>query len=81
VFTVSAFLSLWAKSMPPIRLYLWTGLSLDLIITVAALVHLDRSDFAKRPGGILYIGAYVATFVVASLILATSSAQRLGRGN
>jgi hypothetical protein len=39
---------------------------LILAITAAALVHLRLFDFAARPGGLLYFGAYL---VVGILVL------------
>jgi hypothetical protein len=44
------------------------GTYLVVPITVAALLNLDMFDFAARPGGLLYIGAYVVVGVLAFLV-------------
>ena len=46
------------------------GLYLMVPITIAALVNLSTFDFAGRPGGLVYLGAYivVGVFVTAALL-------------
>ena len=41
------------------------GIALIVPILVAAAVNIGAFDFAARPGGLLYIGAYVLTLVLA----------------
>jgi hypothetical protein len=45
--------------------YMRAGLYLIVPITLAALLNLGSFDFGGRPGGLVYIGAYVAAGVVA----------------
>lgn len=59
---------LWAKGMTPILQLERGGLALIIAILAAALVNLDKFDFANRPGGLIYLGAYLTVFIV---ILAT----------
>jgi hypothetical protein len=40
-----------------------------LIITVATFVYIDRFDFAARPLGWIYIGAYVLVALVTAFYL------------
>ncbi len=77
-FTVRAFaafflaLVLAALSLLPARgLLPYTelarvGLFLVLAIIAAALFNLDRFDFQAKPGGLLYIGAYAFTGLLAA---------------
>jgi hypothetical protein len=42
------------------------GLYLIVPIVIATLAHLGSFDFGARPGGLVYIGAYVATGLIAA---------------
>ena len=71
VFTLNAFgvfyLSLmlgtlplnWAKSIGEVLVLAKTGLALIIIITAAALVNLDKFNFAERPTQAIYLGVYL----------------------
>lgn len=71
----SALPLIWTRNLAPWLLYVRAGLGLLIPILLAALLHLDQFDFANRPGGLLYIGAYVAALVVAIFILAVYRRQ------
>ena len=66
------FLSLALSAAPlvlvgrrePMRLYGDAGLVLSGAILIATFVFIDRFHFGKHPGGLLYVGLYVAVFVV-----------------
>jgi len=48
------------RSIPPILHHSIASYGLILFITAAAFVYIGVFDFAARPGGILYFGAYLA---------------------
>jgi hypothetical protein len=52
------------------------GLYLIVPITIAALVNLSTFDFAARPGGLMYLGAYIVVGVVVGLALWRDRARR-----
>ena len=55
----------------------WASLGLIVIITLAALVNIRLFDFAARPGGLAYIGAYVIVGIpVASVLLLRGTGTR-----
>ena len=66
------FLSLAVSAAPLVllgrseatRLYGRAGLVLSGAILLATLVFIGRFDFADHPGGLLYVGLYVAVFAV-----------------
>jgi hypothetical protein len=62
----------------PTRLYGDAGLVLSGAILVATFVFIGRFDFGEHPGGLLYVGLYVAVFVVTAWQL-TRSALRPAR--
>lgn len=64
---------LWAKGMAPILQLERGGLALIVAILAAALVNLNKFDFANRPGGLIYLGAYLTVLIV---ILATLAYYR-----
>jgi hypothetical protein len=88
LFTIYAFaaffaaLSLSASSMllgdtpAPILNFAKNGLMLIVPILIAAFVNLDKFNFSARPGGLLYIGAYV--LVMVSALLGLINPRRLG---
>jgi hypothetical protein len=39
-----------------------------ILLTIPALVFIDRFDFQAQPGGLVYIGTYIAVIIVALLI-------------
>ena len=59
-----------AKTMQAYLGLAQVGLYLIVPITVAGLLNLDKFDFAARPGGIIYLGAYIGTGLFALAILA-----------
>lgn len=61
---LSALPLIWARTLTPMFSYGIAGLILIIPILIAAFVNLDKFDFSGRPGGILYVGAYIITFVV-----------------
>lgn len=61
---------IWARGSAPLIVLGRAGMSFIVTITIAALVNLDKFDFAGRPGGLIYLGAYVfAFFVVGGFLL------------
>jgi hypothetical protein len=49
-------------------------------ILAAAQVNLDKFDFANRPGGLIFIGAYIAALVGILMTMAYSRSQRSAGG-
>jgi len=60
---LSALPLIWARNLTPMFSYGWAGLILIIPILIAAFVNLDKFDFSGRPGGILYLGAYIVVLV------------------
>jgi hypothetical protein len=60
---------LLARSALPYLHLGWAGLYLIVPITVAALLNLDKFDFAGRPGGLVYLLAYVVVGVAIAVVL------------
>jgi len=58
-----------ARRVEPAVWYSRHGLYLIVLIVVAAFSYLHLFDFVARPGGLIYIGAYVVTAVVAAAIV------------
>jgi len=63
---LSALPLIWARTLTSMFSYGLAGITLIIPILIAAFVNLDTFDFSGRPGGILYVGAYVFTLVVTS---------------
>ena len=61
---LSALPLIWARNLTPMFSYGLAGVILIIPILIAAVINLDKFDFAGRPGGILYIGSYIFTLVV-----------------
>jgi hypothetical protein len=61
---LSALPLIWARNLTPMFSYGLAGMILIIPILIAAFVNFDKFDFNSRPGGILYVGAYVFTLVV-----------------
>ena len=61
---LSALQLIWARNLTPMIAYGQAGILLTIPIVIAALVNLDKFDFAARPGGILYLGSYLFTLVM-----------------
>jgi hypothetical protein len=80
--SLSAVPLIWARSLKPVVFQSWNGLALIVPITLAALVNLDRFDFAARPGGLLYLGAYLiaAAVIIPILFFSRSSMGASERG-
>jgi hypothetical protein len=57
--SLSALPLLWARDRHTLSHHGYASYGLVVIITVATFVYIDRFDFAARPLGLLYIGAYV----------------------
>ncbi len=74
---VSALVFLRVRLTDALLIYAWGGIALIVPILAAALVNLDKFDFAARPGGWLYLGAYVAALVGAFLIIMNDRRQRM----
>jgi hypothetical protein len=60
---------LWTRGVDPLLHYGRTGLALIVLIMIAAMIHWGAFDLAARPGGLLYLGAYIGTFIVTTRIL------------
>ena len=64
--TVAAALSLLpSRNVATAVTFAQMGLYLVIPITVAAIAHIGVFDFSARPGGLIYIGLYVFTAVLA----------------
>jgi hypothetical protein len=61
---LSSLSLIWARNLTPMFAYGLAGIILTIPIVTAALVNLDKFDFAARPGGILYLGSYLFTLIV-----------------
>lgn len=61
---LSALPLIWARNLTPMFSYGLAGTILIIPILIAAFVNIDKFDFAGRPGGILYMGAYVVTLMI-----------------
>jgi hypothetical protein len=61
---------LWARGLSPIVGYMRAGLILIGVITIAIVVNLGLFDFVNRPGGWIYVAAYVIAFVGGGIIVA-----------
>lgn len=53
----------WTRTLTPMFSYGLAGLVLVITILSAAFVNLDKFDFGGRPGGILYMSAYLFTLI------------------
>jgi len=60
----SALLLVWARNLTPMYPYGLAGLILIIPILIAAFLNLDKFDFSGRPGGILYLGAYLVVLLL-----------------
>lgn len=58
-----------ARGIGPVLVYGRTGLALIVPILLAAAVHIRAFDFARRPGGIGYLVAYIGTFIYTVAVL------------
>jgi hypothetical protein len=61
---LSALPLIWARNLTPMFSYGLSGIILIIPILIAAFVNLDKFDFVGRPGGILYVGAYIVTLII-----------------
>jgi hypothetical protein len=61
--------TLFARSMRPYRELALSGLYLIVPITLAALLNLSLFDFSDRPGGLLYLVAYIVVGVILVIAL------------
>jgi hypothetical protein len=61
---LSALPLAWARNLTPMFSYGQAGLILIVPILIAAFVNFDKFDFSGRPGGLLYMGAYIVVFVL-----------------
>lgn len=55
---------LWAKGSQSVLTLGKAGMSFIVTISIAAFVYLSLFNFSEHPGQLIYIGAYVAAFVV-----------------
>jgi hypothetical protein len=62
--TLAALPAIWSSRNAATRTFVRAGLWLLIPILAAALWHLNLFDFQNRPGGYLYIGAYVLALVL-----------------
>lgn len=54
---------LWNHNFPALLHHSWASYGLIIFITFAAFAYLRLFDFAARPGGLLYFGAYLGVGV------------------
>ncbi len=66
---ISTLPLIWEQRIALWRLYARVALAPLVLVTLAALIHLDRFDFARRPGELLYIGAYLIVGIVTVIFL------------
>jgi len=67
---------LWERSLPPLLHHSFASYGLIVMITIAAIANIGAFDFAGRPGGMLYIGAYLVVGIPVGIAL-----LRLGTGS
>jgi hypothetical protein len=67
---VGAAALLIGRGMEPVRAFGRAGLILIVPIVAAALINIGAFDFANRPGGILYFGAYLVTLAGTAFVVA-----------
>ena len=68
--SLSALPLLWTRDRDTLSHHGYASYGLVLIITVATFVYIDRFDFAARPLGLVYIGAYLlVAFLTAFYLL------------
>ena len=60
---------LFTRDVEPAAQYARAGLYPDVLILAAAISYLELFDFRARPGGLVYIGAYVVTAIAAMSIV------------
>jgi hypothetical protein len=60
---------IWSRRLDPLLFQGKNGLALILTILLAAIVNLGQFDLVNRPGGLLYIGAYIVSLVILVPIL------------
>ncbi len=53
------------------------GLALLILLTLATLANLGQFDFAARPGGLIYLSAYIVALITFALILGYSWMRRM----
>jgi hypothetical protein len=58
-----------ARTISPVLTLARVGMALSVLIVLVSLIHIQKFDFAKHPGGLYYIGAYVITAVAAAILL------------
>lgn len=73
--SLSAVPLLWTRERRPILVYAQAGLPLAAVITVAALFHWEKFDFVERPGGLVYLGAYLGVLGVTLPLVAYFKAE------
>ncbi len=53
------------------------GLALLVLLTLATFANLGQFDFAARPGGLIYLSAYIVALITFALILGYSWMRRM----
>ena len=88
LFTLRAFASFYAALASAVVPLIWTkgssavltlgraGMSFIIVITIAALVNLNKFNFAEHPGQLIYLGAYLGAFLVLSVLFLYERRQR-----
>jgi hypothetical protein len=66
---VSALPLLWVRDRDTLLHHGYASYGLVLIITIATFVYIGRFDFAARPLGLVYVGAYVLVAIVTGCYL------------
>jgi hypothetical protein len=66
---VSAAPLLWLQDRGTLLHHALASSGLLVMITIATFVYIDRFNFAERPLGLLYIGAYVVVGVVVGIVM------------
>jgi membrane-anchored glycerophosphoryl diester phosphodiesterase (GDPDase) len=67
---------LWNHNLKAILHHSFASYGLIVFITIAAFVYLPLFDFASKPGGLLYFGAYLGVGIPIFFVF-----RRLGTGN
>jgi hypothetical protein len=77
---LSALPLLWARDRDTLAHHGYASYGLVLIITIATFVYIDLFDFAARPLGLVYVGAYVLVAIVtAGFLFKYGTGARKGR--
>jgi hypothetical protein len=74
--TLAGLAGLFARYLPGVQFVMPYSIAGAVLLTIPALVFIDRFDFQAQPGGLVYIGTYIAVIIVALPIYFGVGARR-----